>query len=442
MAMGEHGVNPGEFSAPSSSVLWPALLAPWWWLLDATLVPLGLCLLAAGATLAAGGRLLDRILPDEAAQPTARLLLVALLGIANVVCLVISGMEHMLQVALTAWLAVGLVEVDDDQPTPTWLLPVAVALPLVRFEDMGMVLTSAAWLGWRGRPRDGAALAGLAIVPVVAYIGWLYAQTGHPLPNSVLSKQSMFPPAWTTPWDPAIALPILLSGATLARTRHPLAGLALAASLGHLVLAQIGLLNRYVTYLHVWSAFLCAWALREPLRAAVLAGADQRRIVGWIVLILAIVNAKATYDLPGAQQQIYRMHGQLHRLATEHLEGGIAVNDIGWVAYDNDGYVLDLVGLASAEALEHRLADDPPDWMATLSEQHDVEAIVIYRHWFRALPEGWVPVGKLVVDWTSFVDDDRQVLILAPSREAAPALLDTLDTFAQGLPQGVRFVRP
>ena len=55
IAHGHYGLNPDETVAPSSSILWPFLLAPFAWFEWHALVPLAFCSLAAVVALVSTG---------------------------------------------------------------------------------------------------------------------------------------------------------------------------------------------------------------------------------------------------------------------------------------------------------------------------------------------------------------------------------------------------
>lgn len=449
LSLGEHGINDGEFAAPSSSVLWPLLLVPAWWTGGAFWAPLSMNL--ASSTLAVGAlaAMAARVAGPDVPLGRVRPFLLPLLLVANVVALTFSGMEHTLQVALAAWLAVGLVDVARGRGVSWWLVATLVALPLLRFEDTGIVLLAAGWLVVRGHRAVGLGVGATVVGALGAYVAWLHAQSGFWLPFSVLSKNDMGTPAWQEAYQAAVFVPVLLTAWALWRTRERtvderwLPGIALAADLGHVALAQVGYFNRYLGYITVFSVLIVAWSERDAIRGALRGGGEGLRILWLVTLIVATLNAKNTLVLPWASAHIWRQQGQMHVIATEVVDGAVAVNDIGWVSLENPHYVVDLVGLASAEALKHRLDSDAEyegaSWMSKIVEDHDAKAILIFRHWFERLPPSWQRVATLVVhpDYSVYQDTAQRVLILARSRSEAETLRAGLEAFAPRLPRGV-----
>ncbi|MCB9682329.1 MAG: hypothetical protein H6733_12755 [Alphaproteobacteria bacterium] len=445
LAHGEHGINDGVFSAPSSSILWPAVLVPAWWvggMAQAVWWPLVLNVAAALLALAGLGAASRRILGDGLDGP-ARWLLLAMVLVANLVALTFTGMEHTLQVALATWLAVGLMDVDDDRAPPAWLAVVMVLLPLLRFECTGIVVLSAAWLVLRGHRATGIGVVAVVLASLAGFSAFVHAHSGFWLPFSVLSKNAMFHKAIAEAFLPSVFVPLGIAAFLVWRStgrpwaRRFLPGIAAAGVVGHMLIAQTGLFNRYLGYITVFAVLVLAWTEREALRARLAAGGTKAREVWWVVGILAVINVQLTLSMVGAAAHIWRMQGQMRHLAVDVLDAPVAVNDIGFVALDNPHEVIDLVGLATPEALQHRIDDDGIAWMDTLVEARGAKAILVFRHWFPRLPPGWKHVATLYVETSSFKQDDRTLWILAPRRAEVPALTEALQRWKADLPDGV-----
>ena len=84
-------------------------------------------------------------------------------------------------------------------------------------------------------------------------------------------------------------------------------------------------------------------------------------------------------------------------IALEAAKAGaaVAVNDLGWVSFRNDAYVLALWGLGSEEARKARSADKP-GWMAKLATDKNVGLAMVYPGWFEGdLPPEWTAMGEI-----------------------------------------------
>lgn len=459
---GHFGLDPGEASAPSSSILWPFLLAPFTPLAAVEWVPLLLNAACATATLLlVSSALLRALRPEGDRRILAAACVLGLLAIpaTNLVGLVFTGMEHSLQVLCAALLVHGAVTALRQERVPAWLWLVVVLGPLVRYENAALSAAALAWLFWSGE-RRGAVVSGLVLAGGLAAFSALLLSLGlAALPTSVLAKSaavapggSLKPVLWALYHNVSSTPGVLISlggvalvGAGLSRAR-PLperrfawcfaGGLAL-----HVALGRFGWFNRYEIY--AWSAgVLVALHLwREPLRAWV-AGQPLWRTAALASLVVVIGCREYVIGLAQnvfATNNVYQQQYQLHRFAVEYLDAPVAVNDLGWVAWRNENYVLDLWGLASREALDARRTELDSAWVGPLAAEHGVRAAMIYEKWFPGLPESWVKLGELRMSGMRITPADASVTFFATAPGFAPKLREDLERFAETLPPGASF---
>ena len=183
--------------------------------------------------------------------------------------------------------------------------------------------------------------------------------------------------------------------------------LALAgAGGGHVLLAQTGWMERYEHYVITSLA----------LGLVILAGLAPK--MGRIAVVLAVVAIgvtgaryveKTATKYHWGSRAIHLQQYQMQRFAKEFLDRNVAVNDLGWVVWGNDNYVLDLYGLANHEARHLRIFEPTPGWGGPLVERHDVSVIMIYHKFVEdAIAPEWVQLGKLVMNNArGFLGDDR-----------------------------------
>ena len=115
------------------------------------------------------------------------------------------------------------------------------------------------------------------------------------------------------------------------------------------------------------------------------------------------------------------------------------MNDLGWVAFGNPNYVLDLGGLASHEALVARASEAGPDWMHRLAEQHGVHLAMIYDDWFAQRPPGWVRIGQLTFDQMRVTAAGTHVSFYATDAGSAAPIRADLAKFSVTLPKRAHF---
>jgi hypothetical protein len=106
---------------------------------------------------------------------------------------------------------------------------------------------------------------------------------------------------------------------------------------------------------------------------------------------------------------IFEQQYQMHRFVQDYYREPVAINDLGWVAYENPQYVLDLWGLASLEALQARMTATNPAWMDELARKHNVKLAIIYDSWFRKKPPAWKAVAVMELSKTCITPGDKYV---------------------------------
>jgi hypothetical protein len=209
----------------------------------------------------------------------------------------------------------------------------------------------------------------------------------------------------------------------------------------HILVGQFGWYFRYEVYIWV-AAVLTVIDLYGARAARALEGMPSASLAvtgvgAVVVLCLPYVNCLRT--IPVASSNIYQQHYQMHRFATEYYRAPVAVNDLGWVSFGNDRYVLDLAGLASAEALARRAAADDPAWMEDLARRHGVRLAMIYDDWFRSIPPSWTCLGRMYLGRERITPAGNAVTFYALDDEATARARTALDRFRGSLPSGVAF---
>jgi len=454
IAVGHYGLNPGEFSSPSSSILYPFLLAAAAPSPFHEYAPLAINVLAMLLTLAMTLQFFTRLGLASTDRPLRRTLLaVGFIVFTNTFGVVFTGMEHSLQFLFALSIVTGLIVfLEDDRIL--WRLPAAMILgPLIRYEALALSFAAAAVLAVL-RPRQAAALLVLTIAPVAAFSAFLH-QLGLPwLPSSVLAK-SDFLGLLTHPQERYLftlqrarvfgVLGVLLLGTQLFKGLRAipvrmLLGFCAAIGLAHVLFGAYGSLFRYEGYLFLSLVAVAIYCYRD-LIAALLRNPNVARLLtllglaavpfGWFVHFPLVVN-------PLAARNVYEQQYQVHRFAVDFHRGPIGVNDLGRVAYENPYYVLDLFGLGSDAARTARQAQ-APDQLASLAKQKNVAVAAIYSSWFENnLPKSWTPLARLSLSGRKIGAAEAAVTFYATDPAFAGDLLRELAAFAPTLPAGVR----
>jgi hypothetical protein len=463
---GTWGLVPGVYESASSSPLWTLLLAAAVLIVPFSSVwlPLGLNLLAGSALLweFTGFRsLVDRQRPVRSA--VAGVLLVLGLGVLHLSFL---GMEHVLHAALAVAAIRALAAMAEGRPRGALWVGVAFGFATAaRFETgflavgavVGILATTD--LGdLRRRLRLAAAPVLGAAVPtaVVATVNLAFGQDA--LPNSVTAKSTLNDGLWGSleplhtmdtlhrlarlvTEQPVYALAVAVAGATLclawARPAVRVTGLAvLTAAFLQGVYGLVGQANRYEAWLLLSSLAVAALAADgapgpAPDRAA--------RAVLAALGVLAVGFVLRASDTPTAAGEVFRQPGSVGAfLATAYDGEPVAVSDLGFVAWEHDGPLLDLLGLGSHDVItaleDHTLEPEP---MERLVDDFGAHVVAISEFFFPDTPESWTLVRKWCLAAPPRTVVPGCVSFYAPTPADVPVLTERLEAYEDRLPGGI-----
>ena len=441
IAAGGYGVNPGEYASAASSPIYPFLLTPfsgsggqrWLPILWNVAALLGAAWLF-GVALARAGLGRFGILVAAIAPLALSMYMTAF-----------TGMENMLHVAASLAIVLGLWRFVETGTVGALLILGVASAPAIRLEGLGLSLVASALVMLLGNWRAGVGLFVLALLPVAVFAAALASFGLDPLPNSVVAKLSDTGGAgllgklgvnshtYGGRFLLILSACVLLLGATELRRnrRKGYFALAIAASgFAHLMFGSTGWMDRYETYATVSQVAALALMLGTVssfLRTAAILAALVGGLFTYGPYALSIYawNPKA----------IAAQHGEMARFAKVYLKAPVAVNDIGYVAWQNPNYVLDLWGLASPEALALRLSDGSAGWAGPLAEEKDVRLAMVYDKWLSdAVPATWVRLGVLHLEVPTAFLGDRAVTFYATNPSEATDLRALLKDWEESLP--------
>jgi hypothetical protein len=454
---GGYGVNASEFSSPSSSIIWPYLLALTEALQLGALGPLMIAAAASAATMVAVLRLIESFGLSRDDAPFAYAVAILAIFVTSAIALPMTGLEHSLHVWATVVTFTGLAAAAKGR-APTWLhLAALVLLPLVRFEGAALALVALAALTLLGHRHFAATATGLIVLAISAY-GTLMVSRGLPLlPSSVLLKSRIAETAYEhrsaldaltqnllaaldDPYGRTLALLFLaIAGAAwwLRADRRALivCGAVEAAIGGHLAFGQYNWFHRYEVYVMALAVLTLLW-IAAQLRPQLGARAWSTIKVALLLMMVLVGQPYLSAALvsPFGARNIYEQQYQMGRFARDFYARPVAVNDLGLVAYRNPNFVLDLWGLGSEEVRKAKLAGEyGPARMAEVAEGYDVGLVMIYDSWFPlGLPASWAKVAVLHTNLVTAAGADV-AFYRTPSADAA-AVTQALEDFAKALP--------
>lgn len=429
IADGHYGLQAGAYAAPSSSIIWPFLLAPFshfsWFEQAPLIINTASCLL----TLSYIRAILEKTLETE-----IRLWHLLTIGlVANIYGLVFTGMEHNLQILLTCMTLYYVIM----KPTSLWLALTIAIMPLIRYESLAISLPLGAYLTLRTNKWYLPAIAMAAsLAAIIAFSLFLKSIGLEALPSSIMAK------AGTGTWTGVLEnisknihahylLPVIIgAGIAFHARRDRWLGISLMASaIAFYTLGKSGWYGRYETFFVIYAGLLCS-----PIFSLVSSPALRLFRFLYIFLLTCQTLFICTLTTPLASKNINDQQATMAKLA-KWLAEPVAVNDLGLVALRSDQHVLDLWGLGSIEALRAQRSGLPPDWICDLMEKENVRVAMVYSHWFPEKPSCWSPVATLHTPGRRITAAGMSVSIYTTQPEAIPGLKRQLQAFSLANPK-------
>jgi hypothetical protein len=462
---GTWGVTAGTYESASSSPVWTATLAG-----AALMTTTGREFLPVVANALAGlwilvvlGRAQSVIRPSLRRPLDAVTAVVLAVIVLFLPALAVTGMEHLLHIALLLTVLHVLRSDERSRRTVAIVLGLLALAALVRFETMFFAIGLAIALVVAALPRPAAAVrlaAGCLVatgLPIAAFAAFNRAMGQEWLPNSIVAKSALggstpsalVPSAQDTleaiARDPvvlALALVALayVAGAWFGGPRAALvpAVAFLVTALLHSAFGDYGWYERYQAYVVALGIYAALVALSEV--------ADPRRQRAYLVAalvavpLLAPLKWSALYEVPNSSENTYHQRYQLGRFLDRYYDDRpVATGELGYPTLFHDGPVVDLLGLGSHEVLEalEQRSTDAAYWRA-LIDRRGVEVVAMYPSTLRHFenPPEWRLVGEwtLGVERTSALEERFQ--FWAPRPDLVAPLRDHLLDFAPELPAG------
>lgn len=453
IARGGYGINPGELSAPSSSVIWDFLLAPFAGTPFHFAMPFLISIAALLWSVLVLRRLFEAMFAGSGSL-IAGLFAVCFALSANLFGLVMTGMEHSLQIALCLVVLEGVTVTAAGGRMPRSMAIAMVLGPMVRYEMLAVTFAAALVLFLRGRRGAAFLLPAVSIVPLAVFSLFLLSRGLPPLPGSVLAKLAEGGLTGGLAGSVANRLRMYSSDTDALRFAAllviaPVVWFArraegdrlvtlfgFAVGMGHVILGRFGWFGRYHVYSMVILLIALAWPFRETLKRFVISGKPPGRVCLLLLplTLLMLPEIGTTLKTPLASRVIYLQHGVMRRIALAYGDR-IAVNDIGWVSYGNPSHVLDLWGLANEESRKHHL-ERGTGWMRRLVEADGAGLVMIYGSVFsEEIPGTWDRVAVLETDGPIVVGFSGVDIFVTP-RGDGERVRAVLRAVSENLPEG------
>ena len=431
--VGHYGINPNEFSAPSSSILWPFILAPFAVFGGAMVyAPFALNLIFAYLTLS----LFSKLLADTRAL-NKLIILGGFCLATNFYGLIFTGMEHSLQVYLVTLIACAVLnkEFGGKAITPTTIYLALILLPLTRYEGLAVSIPVLAYLFYLGERRAALISTAILLALVIGFSLFLHHLGLGYVPSSVIAKTNMA-------GLPALIFNVLSQSdkygwviliqlfiCALYFDRKPLILMLITVTVLHTLFGRWGWFGRYEVYWLVFVGVFALHACQARMR-------EQHMTALFAMLPVAFATlVNSTLSVPLASAAIYNQQYSTSMIVRD-LHEPVAVNDLGLVALYGDQYILDLWGLGSIQALNYRKTETSVEWMSTLMAEKDVHYAVVYAEWFPDIPKNWIEVAHMRLTIPKASTASQQVFYYATDAESVKKLKTVMERFRDQTPRG------
>jgi hypothetical protein len=223
------------------------------------------------------------------------------------------------------------------------------------------------------------------------------------------------------------------------RAERLLAGCFSLAVLLHLVIGKEG---RYIVYIWAASLFIFLFLYREWIFKTItkIGFLKTTLFSSALTVLVSYYYILSILTIPISSNNIYEQHYQMHRFVSDYYKKPVAVNDLGYVSFNNNNYVLDLVGLASQEALDYSQTRKTSEWIDTLSRKYNVELAMIYDDWFDTIPGSWYKTAELHLGKIKMASSRDKVSFYLLDIEKKGEVIYLLRKFRETLPEGVKLV--
>ena len=467
---GTYGLNAGEPASPSSSILYPFLLALLSFLPIGQFSALLVCILATFAT-----ALLVYAVAEEVGIEVERLstfqlgmITIAATLAFNLVGLAFAGLEHSLHVTLTIASLLGLLRFVRRQQVDWWWLVAITLLPLIRFEAAAALAADMVVLIAFGKWRHALAVGAIGALGIVCFGLFLHSLGLPVLPSSVLSRSavassgiglaegssltlvkaiySAFRANLVAYGGTLISIFIVAALYGMARGAIPsrfgerdwakpaAVGFFVVIALAQLLGGSLSSFSRYEIYVLMLGicALMVAW---QPEVNGFLRNISWLRCIALCGALLFLFSGYVfrTIDAVSASGNVHDQQYQMNRFIVGYWRQPYAANHPGWVNWRNPHYMLELSGLGSEDA---RQVGAAPGWADDLARRHNVGLAMLYDNATPAAPAGWQPIARLLLRERVVTAVGPSVTFYATRPDEVVPIRAALNSFAPSLPHG------
>ncbi|KKU14532.1 hypothetical protein A3A20_00350 [Candidatus Wolfebacteria bacterium RIFCSPLOWO2_01_FULL_45_19] len=428
---GAWGINAGEFSSSASSILYPLIIAASFVVFGVNEIsPLAINIIFGLLSILAAYFILKKTdMPP--AWTFAALLFFVFATPFFIVAL--TGLEHMIQIAVFLFFVyLATRAIASEKPSGKEIAALALLaaiLTSVRYESMFVLFVVCGLFILKKQWNTAFVLGAIGMLPIVIFGLYAVAQGSYFFPNPVLLKAKF---EHFAIWDlmklgyyalsnmAESHILLLLAGALSAfamRVRNHIAFwsqqqlmvvIFAATTLLHLTFAQTGWFYRYEAYLVALGIIIVSTGIYEYFRnkdiLAMLKLKTNPLFFGTLVAIFFalslpyVFRAGSAVATPQAMKNIYEQHYQLGLFIQKYYGGEtIVANDIGFISFLPNAYIIDWVGLGNVDVTRaRRNGNFTREWMEDYARSKNAKLAVMHDVWFAntGVPQSWTKIGE------------------------------------------------
>ena len=466
---GKWGITKYEFTSSSSSILYTLLIALTFKIAGPIeQIPLYLNIIFGVLIFIVLGIIFKK---EHIKSITAGIICMLVLFLSPLPSLIISGMEHTLQILIDViylYLASRALESKDFSKKRLALLLLFSALSvMIRFEGIFMVgIISMLYLVKKDL-KTSILVFIAGILPIVVFGIYSIQHGAYFIPNSLLMKGEkpgmnlggliQFAFGWLDKLkrNPHLLTLFLMLCANFIylRTRKVslwsrtsiVGTIVVLTMIIHLTLAKTGWFFRYEAYLMFTGLFAFTWFVNDEILFFIFKREHIWKYVAIVILLMPTFyplyarGKDALLTTVPATKNIYEQQYQMALFLKKYYnDASVGANDIGAICFFTDIKLFDIFGLGSKEIIQLRIRKMfDKEHIYEVSRQKNTQIAVIYEDWFIGkVPDQWKKAGAWKISDNVILGGDM-VSFFATEQYDTAALKKNLSAFEQLLPASV-----
>jgi hypothetical protein len=459
--LGHYGINISDNSSPSSSIIWPFVLSPFSNLPFFDEIPLILNIIIAIIIVLLYKniviKIFDGMLSKDKLMFISNVVVIILTFATNIIGLVLSGMEHLLQLLFVLLTFEGILKLEKNKDiNNTFYLSIIIG-PLIRYENISVTVASVIYLILVNRKKQAIISFFITFGLLLCFSEYLHLIGLNLLPNSILAKTNFsggniistfslnilnhFKSHYGRIQFPIVLFFLVLFIISIYNKKFiKYSYWIIIIIILHILCGKFGAFGRYEIYMFAL-CLLSGFYIFSHKLSNLLILLPKLKIMFYCFLIGILLAAPyiiTSLVSPIASNDIYLEHYQLHLFLDKFYKYPIAANDIGLVSYQNKNYVLDLGGLGNQDILNMNVKNNYSN-LENIISKNKIKLVLLRSIWLKHVPNNWEKICTLVLNRKPLIISN-QIIIYNIDKTSNNRLIDSLKQFQKNLPIGVKLI--